>query len=114
MEQAIIGPTTQIIGRLQGRGDLKIEGKIEGDVELEGSMIVGPSAFVSAPKIAVTELTIEGQVQGDVKATGALIVRAGGELAGDVVAEQIALEDGARFAGKIVMDVQLPSELITK
>jgi cytoskeletal protein CcmA (bactofilin family) len=114
MEQAIIGPTTHIIGRLAGRGDLKIEGKVEGDVELEGSVIVAQSAFVSAPKIAVIELTVEGQVQGDVKATGAVILRAGSELAGDVVAEQIALEDGARFAGKIQMDVQLPSELITK
>ena len=108
--RASIGPGTKVSGRVSGDGDLLVEGRVDGDVALHGHLTVGVGGTVAAP-ISVATLTVEGAVEGDVVATGAVTVRSGGTLRGNVRAEGIALEDGARFSGRIEMDVELPGEL---
>ena len=66
--------------------------------------------MVDAP-VSAHDLTVEGGVLGDVTARGAVVLRSAGSIRGAIRCEQVALEDGAKFTGRIEMDVELPQKL---
>jgi cytoskeletal protein CcmA (bactofilin family) len=107
---AAIGRTTRIVGRLTGDGDLVVEGRIEGEVTLRGHLTVAEGGVVAAP-VSASDLTVDGAVEGDVEVRGAVVLRPTAVLRGAIRAERVALEEGARFSGRIEMDVELPAEL---
>jgi cytoskeletal protein CcmA (bactofilin family) len=98
-----IGPDLVVHGKLDGKSDLRIDGVFEGELHIEGELVVGPDASVIAP-LEVGSLTVEGEVRGDVAAQGSVAVRAGGRLIGDVRARRISIDDGAALQGGIEMD----------
>lgn len=102
-----IGPDLVVHGKLTGKSDLRIDGLVEGAIDLEGDVLVGPDGTVTAP-IDVTSLDVEGEVRGDVRARGAVAIRAGGLLVGDVRARRIAIDDGGTLQGGIEMEFDLP------
>lgn len=105
-----IGRSTRIVGRLSGDGDLVVEGRIEGEVSLKGHLHVAEGGAVTAP-VDAGDLTVEGTVDGDVDARGDVVVRGSGTLRGAIRAPRVGLDEGARFRGRIEMDVELPEEL---
>ena len=105
-----IGPSTRIVGRVSGDGDLVVEGRIDGEITLRGHLHVAQAGVVMAP-LVVGDLTVEGGVEGDVTARGAVILKSAATLRGDIRAERVAFEEGARFSGTIEMSVELPDEL---
>ena len=107
-----IGRTTRVVGRISGDGDLLVEGRVEGDVTLGGHFHVGKGGMVSAQNgVQADSITIEGGIDGDVSARGDVVLRAEGRLRGAVKAGRVSLDEGARFSGRIEMDVELPKEL---
>ena len=111
--RASIGRTTRIVGRLTGDGDLLVEGRIEGELSLRGHLEVAEGAVVTAP-VEASDLTVDGTVDGDVVVRGAVSIRSTGALRGAITAPQVAIEEGARYTGRIEMDVELPAELAGK
>lgn len=108
--RASIGRTTKVVGRLTGDGDLLVEGRVEGELSLRGHLTVADGGVIAAP-VSVGDLTVAGMVDGDVESSGAVTVRATGTVRGSIRAPRIALDEGARFTGRIEMDVELPAEL---
>jgi len=104
-----IGPDLVVHGRLSGKSDLRIEGIFEGEIDIDGTVSVGPDGAVRAP-IQVGSIEIEGEVHGDVTARGAVALRPGGRLLGDVRARAVGIDDGASLQGGIDMDFELPEE----
>ncbi|MCB9591814.1 MAG: polymer-forming cytoskeletal protein [Sandaracinaceae bacterium] len=98
-----IGPDLVVHGKLDGKSDLRIDGIFEGEIDVDGTIAVGPDGSVTAP-LRVSALEIEGEVRGDVTASGGVSVRAGGRLVGDVRARRIAIDDGGSLQGGIEMD----------
>ncbi|MEO7093063.1 MAG: polymer-forming cytoskeletal protein [Polyangiales bacterium] len=107
-----IGKTTRVTGRISGDGDLLVEGRVDGDVTLGGHFHVGRGGMVTAANgVQAGSITIEGGIDGDVSSRGDVVLRADGRLRGAVKAGRVSLDDGARFSGRIEMDVELPKEL---
>lgn len=108
--RASIGRTTRIVGRLTGDGDLLVEGRVEGELSLKGHVTVADGGVVAAP-LSAGDVTVEGLVDGDVTSRGAVVLRASGAIRGAISAARVAVDEGARFTGRIEMDVELPPEL---
>lgn len=105
-----LGPDLVVQGRLSGKSDsLRIDGVVEGEVDVDAAVTVGPDGRLSAPT-RVHSLDVEGEVRGDVTATGGVTIHAGGRLSGDVRAKRIAIDDGGSLQGGIDMDFDLPEE----
>lgn len=102
-----IGADLVVHGRLSGKSDLRIDGVLDGELDVEGAVVLGPEASVVAP-VRVGSLEVEGELRGDVAASGAVSVRAGGRLVGDVRARRICVDDGGSLQGGIEMDFELP------
>lgn len=108
--RASIGRTTRIVGRLTGDGDLVVEGRVEGELSLRGHLVVSSGGVIAAP-VVVGDLTVEGAVDGDVESRGAVVLRESGSIRGSIKASRVSFDEGARFTGRIEMDVELPAEL---
>lgn len=102
-----IGKQITIRGNLTGNEDLVLEGRIEGSINLAKHLTVAPGGAAEA-EIDVEDLTVNGLVRGEIRATRRVVVSADGRVAGNIRAPRVVLENGARFKGRIEMDVPLP------
>lgn len=103
----IIGKGTVVKGSLTGGGDVIVEGRVEGQVFLEDSLLVESGGQCIAD-VEAAAVTVGGEVVGNVVASERVRLAAGGRLLGDIQAPSVVLEDGARFTGTIEMEVKLP------
>lgn len=104
---AVIGAKIRFIGELVGEEDLLIQGSVEGTVDLKGNALtIGKQGVVKANVLAKT-VTIEGQVNGDVFGEEKILVKSTSNVSGNLIAERVTLEDGAKFKGSIDMDMDL-------
>lgn len=88
-------------GRLEGKGDLVIEGSFEGQVDLDGGLSVGPSGTITGP-IRATNVEVLGEVLGNVAGQN-VVLRSSARIQGDVRALSLTIDDGAALDGLIEM-----------
>lgn len=97
---AAIGPSMHIKGEIRLREELLVDGDVEGRVESESLLTVGPNGKVRA-NIKAREVVIFGSVRGDVEVTGKIAIRDQGSLIGNIKSAGISIDDGAYFKGSI-------------
>ena len=106
-QPCIIGKQITIRGNLTGNENLVLEGRIEGSITLAKHLTVAPGGAAEA-EIEVEDLTVNGLISGQIHATRRVVVASDGRVAGNIRAPRVVLESGARFKGRIEMDVPLP------
>ncbi len=106
----VIGATTRVRGRINGDGDLTVEGSVEGDITVGGDLVVGAGASVTS-NVDAHSVTVSGTLEGDVAARGNVRILAGAKVRGDVRGGEVTLEEGAEFTGRLDGDFELPAEL---
>lgn len=102
---AVIGPKIVFKGELSGEEDLLIQGRVEGKIDLKGHHLTIGSQGVIKANVSAKTITIEGAIEGDVVAAEHIAVKSGSRVNGNLKAERVTLEDGAKFRGAIDMDV---------
>ncbi|MDB9741347.1 polymer-forming cytoskeletal protein [Akkermansiaceae bacterium] len=95
----ILSADVEIIGKINFTNDLVVDGKIEGEIESNGSLTVGENARIKA-EIKTRSVVIYGKVHGNITVTGGVELKKDAELIGDIVAGTLAIEAGAIFLGK--------------
>lgn len=108
---AFLGASTEYSGKLLFQGAVRIDGIFHGEVESEGTLIVGKDATVDA-SVQVNDLVLSGLLTGTVHAKRKIIIHKGGKLSGDIYTPTLIVEEGARIKGNINMedDPQLAKE----
>jgi cytoskeletal protein CcmA (bactofilin family) len=106
----IIGRGITIRGSLTGAGDLVVEGRVEGQVNLKNHLTIEMSGVVEAD-IRADELTINGSASGNIDAGTKCSINQSARVNGDIKAARVVIEDGAVFNGSIEMDVKLPDDI---
>lgn len=102
---AVIGPKIRFKGELVGEEDLLVQGQIDGTIDLRGNnLTVGEKGVVKANVLAKT-IIIEGHVEGDIYAKEHIAIKSTSNVKGNLVADRVTLEDGAKFKGSIDMDI---------
>lgn len=94
-----LGPRLRVRGRIAGEGTLTIACRLEGDVDVGGTVIVQSQGRVDATMRA-NRVTVRGAVRGDIVGDHVTIAE-GGQLEGDVRAKVVEIEDGAALAGSV-------------
>jgi cytoskeletal protein CcmA (bactofilin family) len=96
----VIGATMRIKGSLQSPENVNLNGEFEGQMEVQGRLVVGPEGKAVA-NLKVGELLVGGLVKGNVDAGHRVSLKQGANLVGDVKTPGIVIEDGAFFKGGI-------------
>ena len=97
---AAIGASMRIKGEIYAREELIVDGDVEGIVESESLLTVGPNGKVRA-NIKAREVVIYGSVHGNVEVSGKIAIREQGSLIGNIKSAGIGIDDGAYFKGSI-------------
>lgn len=102
---AFLGVGTTYRGRLDFSGAVRIDGTFEGEVESEGTLVVGREALVTG-QINVGTLVLGGTLTGDVKASQRVVLHKTARFTGNLFAPAISVEEGAVLEGKISMSTE--------
>ena len=99
-QSATIGAAMSIKGEIRAREELLVDGEVEGSLESQSLITVGPSGKVKA-NIQAREVVIYGSVRGNVEVSEKIAIREQGSLIGDIKSAGISIDDGAYFKGSI-------------
>lgn len=95
--QSQIGSDLAIIGNLVSKGEVQIDGDVQGDV-YAGNVVVGETARITG-NIVADEVIVRGTVMGAVRGKR-VVLQSSSKVEGDVFHTQLAIEQGAFFEGK--------------
>ena len=98
----IIGRGTTIEGTLQSQNDISISGKVQGNLDVEGKVIVTAEGEVEG-QISAVSADIGGQVRGELSVRDRLVLKNTAVVEGDVRTAKLVIEEGARFIGQCDM-----------
>lgn len=102
---AVVGSKITFKGELSGDEDLLIQGYVEGTITLKGNQLtIGRLGKVKA-NISAKSIIVDGHVEGDMVAEEHIAINAQSLVKGNISAERVTLEDGAKFRGSIDMDL---------
>ncbi len=104
----MIAAGTTIRGQVSGDEDLIVEGRIEGSIRLSKNLTITGSGVLLA-QIEAKAVGVAGQITGNIIATEALALEAGALVVGDITTPRLIIEDGARFKGRVTMNVDIPA-----
>jgi cytoskeletal protein CcmA (bactofilin family) len=94
---SFIGPDLTIVGNLVSKGEMQVEGEVQGD--LHGTqVVVGERAKITGGIIA-EEVVVRGHVLGSIRGRRVML-QASSHVEGDVHHTTLAIEQGAFFEGK--------------
>ncbi|HRI46397.1 MAG: polymer-forming cytoskeletal protein [Ignavibacteriaceae bacterium] len=109
-EVSIFSSTLQIQGNIITKGNIRIDGKIRGDIKADGIITIGPHGYIEG-NISAKNVTIGGKVLGSVTSTEKLVLEDKSQLKGDLTAKILVVEEGAIFIGKSDMNFQAETKI---
>jgi cytoskeletal protein CcmA (bactofilin family) len=100
---SLIGKESEFTGKLTFLGTVRIEGRFEGEVLAEGTLVVAAGGCVRGRVEVGTLIVTGGLVEAQVVAHHAVELSPPGQLVGDVVTPAFHIERGAVFRGRSIM-----------
>ena len=97
-----ISAESTITGDLTTKSNIKIDGRVQGNVNAAGNVQIGSSAAVEG-NINGIDVQIAGNVNGNITASGGLMLFSSAKLTGDVKAASMEVEKGASYKGNMVI-----------
>ena len=109
-DNTIIAKGITFIGTVEGEGIVQIEGRVEGEIKLKGSVTVATTGVVKGP-ITADSVRVAGEVQGSITARDNLCLERTGSIHGDVSTCSLVVENG-RLDGssKMLIPQERPQE----
>ena len=98
----LIGLGTQIIGDIISAGDVRIDGTLNGNIKLNGRLVIGPNGKVEG-NVNCQNADISGEIKGTVQVAEMLALKATAKILGDMVTGKLSIEPGAVFTGSCNM-----------
>ncbi|MEZ4448464.1 MAG: polymer-forming cytoskeletal protein [Nannocystaceae bacterium] len=98
----VISEGTQVVGRVDGREDLRIQGYVEGTVNLSETLVIDNGGVVVGG-VRVRELVVHGILVGDAVASGRIVLHPTARVVGDLQAPRIVVQPGAALRGQLSM-----------
>jgi cytoskeletal protein CcmA (bactofilin family) len=98
----ILGKGSSFEGKLTFEGTVRIDGRFSGEIQTEGTLIIGESAEVQA-NIRASTVIVQGKVSGDVSATESLTIKSPAKVRGNLVTPNLMIEKGSFFEGHCSM-----------
>ena len=98
----IVGAGTYFSGKLTAEGMLRVDGRVDGEIEVNGNIYLGESSVINAD-IICNNMTVAGVVNGMVTLSGKLHMAPTGKVFGDISVSNLVISDGAIFKGNCKM-----------
>lgn len=94
-----ISQGSEVTGNIHTAGNLRVDGTIRGKVHADGDLEVSAGGLIEGESVKARNIVIHGQVKATLTAEGHLRIHSEAEVQGDVTAQALDIESGARFVG---------------
>ncbi|MFM2306569.1 MAG: hypothetical protein RLZZ367_1238 [Bacteroidota bacterium] len=103
-----LGQGTVLNGDLSTEGDIRIDGKIIGNVTSKAKTVVGATGVIQG-NVFCQNAYVDGTVNGNIEVSELLILSKTAHVTGDIKIKKLVVEEGAKFNGKCSMGATLAS-----
>jgi len=103
----LLGKGAVLHGNFSAPESARIDGRVNGDVTVEGTLVVGSTGAITGNVIAEAVL-IGGEVLGDISAPEKAELTATAKVLGDIATKIIVIDENAVFQGKVDMNQNVP------
>jgi cytoskeletal protein CcmA (bactofilin family) len=107
---AFLGKDTEFDGKLSFGGTVRIDGHFKGEINSDGTIIVGETAVIEAD-VGVSYVVISGEIRGNILASKRVEIHAPGKVFGNISSPTVVMDEGVVFEGSCSMqEVTTPEE----
>lgn len=99
MSESVIGEDLTIIGNVTSKGNLKLDGKLQGDMHC-ASLIVSEKGRIDGGIVANNEVIVFGNVSGSIRSKRVML-HSTARVEGDIFHQGIGIEMGTRYDGTL-------------
>lgn len=99
---SLIGENIKILGKIEGKGNLRIDGTVEGDIDYDGSIVIGSGGKVIG-NIKASDISLGGTVNGNIISDSKVVILNTGTLIGDLEVPTVVIHENAKFEGNCKM-----------
>ncbi len=99
VSESVIAADISITGKIAGAGHVRIAGKFEGDVHIQGDLTIDAGAKLTGG-VRANSVTIGGEVEGNIESAASVELLATGVLNGDLKAGNLTVASGSRMRGR--------------
>jgi cytoskeletal protein CcmA (bactofilin family) len=103
---SVLGTGINWTGKLSGKGGVRIEGIFEGQIAINGLVVVGETGKVTCEDVRANTVIVAGAVNGGITAEK-LEIRSTGRVWGNVTVTAFSTEEGAFLRGQVTMEDHL-------
>ena len=97
-----LGADSALEGQLNFKGQARLDGRFLGNIQGDGTLIIGPSAQVEA-EINASRVVISGKLTGNVQASERIELKSPGKLKGNISSPLVVMDEGVLFEGHCSM-----------
>ena len=98
----ILTSGTVVKGDITATGEFRLDGTLEGNLQLNGKLVVGDTGSVTG-NILCLNANIMGTVKGNLSVKESLTLYRNSRVEGDILINKLSIEPGAVFLGKCCM-----------
>ncbi len=91
-----------VTGSIKGEGNIKLEGRWVGEIDMKGSVLVTKTGEIRGP-VTTDTIEVAGRVGGNITARRQLRLEVNGSIDGDISAAALTIENGGSFNGRSTM-----------
>ena len=99
----LIGNGTTIVGEIKSNGDVRIDGILNGNINISGKLVVGPTGKIEG-NVTSQNADISGFIKGKIIIKEILTLKASANIVGDIITSKISIEPNASFTGTCNME----------
>lgn len=94
----VIGVGTEFVGDLNTKDTTRIDGLIRGNIQSEGTVIIGTNGRVEG-NVFANEVSIAGMIKGDMMAENRIEVLSSAHIQGNITTKSLCIDEHAVFQG---------------
>ncbi len=102
----IIGKGTLMEGSLETFGNIRVEGRVVGNIKTKSKVALGQSSHCDG-NILAQNAEVAGEVTGTVEVTELLLLKPTAIINGDIITNKLIVESGATFNGGCKMGMTI-------
>ena len=100
------GQGTVINGDITAAGDMRIDGKVTGNVTSQSKVVIGSTGVIEG-NIMCQNAYLDGRVLGKIEVSELLILSKTAHVMGDINIKKLVVEEGAKFNGRCTMGLSV-------
>ncbi len=96
---------TTIQGEIKSDSNIRIDGKVDGNIITKGRVVVGPKGTIDG-SVTCQFADVEGQINGSIQVNELLSLKSTANIDGDIETAKLSIEPGANFTGQCIMKTE--------